>query len=162
MIGAGVFLVVVTVLWVLAFVSKRRFGALGLALAAGALLSLLWSGNLMGIVERTDLSFASVSAAGVASLILVLTPPALLLFSGPSYRSKYGRLIGATLFAVFAGALIAEPLSSTMVLDSGARSVFDLVVKYQVYIVTAGVAVALLDTFAIHTVAADSTRKSKH
>lgn len=151
MIGGVVLGVIVLVLWVLGFISRRRFGVLGLALAAGALMSMLWSSELIGLVEQANLTLASVSTAGLVSAALVLLPAFLLLFSGPAYRSKKGRAVGATLFAVFATVLIVEPFSSALVLDSVSRSVFDEVAQYQVQIATAGVVIALVDTLAIHT-----------
>jgi hypothetical protein len=152
---------VAVVFWVLAFVTKRRFGVLGLALAAGALLSSLWSQELIGIVNRSGLELASISTAGFISIVMVLAPAFLLLFSGPSYRNTRGRVVGAVLFAIFAAALIAEPLSSALVLDQAGRAVFDTVARYQVVIVTAGVLIALLDMLAVHTISG-SRSKSKH
>lgn len=143
--------ITVAVFWGLAFFSRRRFGVLGLALAAGALLSLLWAGQMVGIVERSNITLASISVAGLVSVGLVLAPAALLLFSGPSYTNKHGRVVGATLFAVFATTLITEPLSSALVLDAMGHSVFNIIADYQAYIVTGGVILALLDMLAIHT-----------
>ncbi len=143
--------IIAAVFWGLAFFSRRRFGVLGMALAAGALLSLLWAGQMVGIVERSSITFASISVAGLVSVGLVLAPAALLLFSGPSYTNKHGRIAGATLFAVFATALVAEPLSSALILDAAGHSVFNTIEQYQAYIVTGGVILALLDMLAIHT-----------
>ena len=162
MTGIIVIILVMAVFWVLAFFSKRRFGVLGLALAAGALLSMLWSGQLVGIVERSGITLASISTAGLVSAALVLLPAVLLLFSGPSYRNKHGRIGGATCFAIFATVLVAESISSALVLDSASRAVFDGIMRYQVYIVTIGVILALLDMLAIHTVGGGHTSKGKH
>lgn len=160
---AIVVLVVAAVLfWVLAFLTRRRFGVLGLALASGALLSALWSGQLVGVIDRSGVSLASISTAGAVSMALVLVPALLLLFSGPSYRGKRGRVIGAISFAVFATVLIAEPLSSALVLDSAGRSVFEGLAQYQVYIVTGGVLLALLDILAIHTIGGGHAKTKKH
>lgn len=161
MAGIMALAIVAAIFWGLAFFSRRRFGVLGLALAAGALLSLLWSSDMVGIIERSNISFASISTAGLVSIGLVLAPAALLLFSGPSYGNKHGRVVGATLFAAFATTLVIEPLSSTLILDAAARSIFDTVVKYQAYIVTAGVGVALFDMLAIHTTGGHAP-KAKH
>ncbi len=159
--GIIVLVVVAAIFWLLAFLTKRRFGVLGLALAAGALLSMLWSGQLVGIVERTGVSLASISTAGLVSALLVLLPALLLLFSGPSYRGKHGRVMGAVFFAVFATVLIIEPLSSAIALDAAGRAVFDGLMRYQPYIVTIGVMLALLDLLATHTVGGGRS-KSRH
>ena len=149
------------VFWGLAFFSKRRFGVLGLALAAGALLSMLWADQMVGIIERSNITLASVSTAGLVSAIMVLAPAALLLFSGPSYINKHGRVAGATLFAVFATVLVVNPLSSMLILDAAGRSIFQTISGIQPYIVTGGVIMALLDLLAIHTTGGHST-KGKH
>ncbi len=162
MIGAVALAVVLAVFWVLAYFSKRRFGVLGLALASGALISQAWSGQLIGLLERADISLASLSMAGVVSIGLVLLPAAVLLFSGPSYGSKKGRAIGAGLFAVFAITLVAEPISSMLVLDELGRTFFDYLASHQAYIITAGVVLAVLEVLATHTVSGRSKPKSKH
>lgn len=149
------------VFWGLAYFSKRRFGVLGLALASGALLSSLWATDMVGIIEKTNITFASVSMAGLVSSVIVLAPAALLLFSGPSYNNKHGRVAGATLFAVFATVLVAGPLSSTLILDAAGRAVFQTISNLQAYIVTGGVIMALLDMLAIHTTGGH-TSKGKH
>lgn len=160
----GVFILggVLVVLWLLAYTSRRRFGVLGLALAAGALLGLVWSGDVVGVVERSGFTTASISTAGMVSMALVLMPAGILLLSGPSYRTKKARAIGALLFAALATALIIEPLSSTLILNSESRTLFDTVVAYQAYIATVGVAVALLDILATHTISGGRSRKTRH
>ena len=156
-----ILVIVAAIFWILALFSKRRFGVLGLALASGALLSSLWSNRMVGIIENTDISFASISIAGLVSTVIVLAPAALLLFSGPSYTKKHGRMAGAILFAVFATALIAGPLSSTLILDTMGRSIFQTISNLQPYIVTIGIIIALLDMLAVHTVNS-LTPKGKH
>lgn len=162
MTGVVILGISVVLFWVLAFLSGRRFGVLGLALAAGAFLSHAWSGQLIGLLERADVTLASLSMAGVVSISLVLLPAAVLLFSGPSYGSKKGRAVGAGLFAVFAITLVAEPISSMLVLDELGRTFFDYLASHQAYIITAGVALAVLEVLATHTVSGRSKPKSKH
>ena len=47
---ALVFAVILIALFGLAFLTKRRFGVLGLALAAGAMLSSLWAESLTPVI----------------------------------------------------------------------------------------------------------------
>ena len=51
MVTLGVFVVLGLILFGLAFMTRRRFGVLGLALAAGSVLSSLWAAPLIGIIE---------------------------------------------------------------------------------------------------------------
>lgn len=147
----GVLVVTGLVLFGLAFMTKRRFGVLGLALSAGALLSSLWANDLVGIVERSGFSTASITTAGLVSAALVIAPALLLLFSGPSYRSTRGKLIGSLLFTVFASALLIEPLGRSLVLDPAAKTIYDTVASYSQIVISAGIVLSLFDLLAIHT-----------
>lgn len=162
MTGVVALVVGLVVFWLLAYVSKRRFGVLGLALAAGALISRAWSDQLLGLLERADVTLASLSMTGVVSICLVLLPAAVLLFSGPAYQNKRGRVVGAILFATLATTLVAEPISSMLVLDTLGRTVFDYLAIYHNYIITVGVVLAVLEVLAIHTVGGKGKSKSKH
>lgn len=150
MSGVGALVVFIVVLWLLAFMTKRRFGVLGLALAAGALLSSLWSRDMVALLDSFGLSFATLSTAGFVAIAIVLLPAFLLLFSGPSYKTARARIVGATLFAVLAVTLIAVPLERAIPLDGLGRSLFELIDRYSVYIITGGVVLALLDILGIH------------
>ena len=159
--GIGMLLVFVVVLWLLAFMTKRRFGVLGLALTAGAFLSSLWSRDMTALIESFGLSFASLSTAGFVAIVIVILPAILLLFSGPSYKSSGARILGATLFAILAVTLIAAPLERAIPLNGVGKSVFDFIDTYGVYIVTASVVLSLLDILGIH-VSRGHERKGKH
>ena len=151
---ALVFIVVLVLLFALAFVTKRRFGVLGLALAAGAMLSSLWATKLTPLVEQAGVSVDRPPLETIVAVVLVLLPAVLLLFSGPSYRELPMRLIGAFCFAALALALLVEPLASALVLQGNSKEIYDFFVDNRVYIVTAGLILALLDILV--------TRTSKH
>lgn len=148
--------------WLLAYLTRRRFGVLGLALASGALLSAMWSRELVSVIEKSSLGLASISTAALISSILVFLPAVLLLFSGPSYRGRHGRMIGSILFAVFCVVLLAEPVSGLLVLDVNSRMIFDAIADNRAYIVTIFVVLAVLDLLAVHTVGGGHNAKTKH
>lgn len=148
---ALVFVVVLVVLFGLAFFTKRRFGVLGLALAAGAMLSSLWADTLTPIIEDAGVSVEVPPMITVVSVSLVLLPAVLLLFSGPSYRDLPMRLFGAFAFAALALALLIEPLGSALVLQGDSQKVYEFFADNRVYIVTAGLVLALVDIFMTHT-----------
>ena len=148
---AIVFIVVLLVLFGLAYVTKRRFGVLGLALAAGSMLSELWADKLTPIVAEAGVIVERPPLITVVSVALVLLPAILLLFSGPSYRETPMRLLGAFLFAALAFALLIEPLGSALVLQGEGKQVYDIVSDNRVYIVTAGLILALFDLLGTHT-----------
>lgn len=154
---ALIFIVVLGFLFGLAFLTKRRFGVLGLALAAGAMLSSLWAATLTPILEQAGVSVQAPPLLTLVSVGLVLLPAVLLLFSGPSYKEMVPRLIGAFLFAALALALLVEPLGSALILTGQSKEVYDFFVTNRVYIVTVGLVAALFDILATH-----SPRHRKH
>lgn len=150
--------VILLILFGMAYVTKRRFGVLGLALAAGAMLSELWAEKLTPVVASTGLQLMAPPLATVVAVVLVLLPAILLFTSGPTYTKKTERLIGALLFALLAVALLIEPLGSGLVLEGEALTVYEYLYEYRVYIVTTGLVIALLDLLFTKT----PSFKSKH
>lgn len=157
---ALVFGIVLVVLFALAFLTKRRFGVLGLALAAGAMLSSLWAETLTPIIAQAGVTVDRPPLIMLVSVALVLLPAVLLLFSGPSYKDLPMRLVGALCFAALALALLVEPLGSALVLTGDSKTVYDFFVTNRVYIVTGGLILALLDLLTTHT--SRRHKSSKH
>lgn len=142
------------------FVTGRRFGALSLALAAGALLSSLWEDRLAAIVAEIPVTLAGISASELASIILVVAPAILLLLGGPSYATARGKLLGAVLFTVFTLVLVAEPLRHVLLSDATGKVLYETIVAYRPLIVTAGLAIGLFDMMTTRSGAA--SHKAKH
>ncbi|MES2876702.1 MAG: hypothetical protein V4678_04510 [Patescibacteria group bacterium] len=157
---AIVFFIVLLSLFGLAYFTKRRFGVLGLALAAGSMLSELWAVELTPLVRDAGLVVQNPPLITVVSVVLVLLPVAFLLFSGPSYRGSAQRVIGAFLFAALAFALLIEPLGSALVLQGEGRIVYDFFVENQVYIVTIGLVIAVFDLLGAHS--AKAAKSARH
>ena len=148
---AIVFVVIILLLFALAYVTKRRFGVLGLALAAGSMLSELWAAQLTPVVRDAGLILQNPPLITIVSVVLVLLPAIFLLFSGPSYRGSPRRLFGAFLFASLAFALLVEPLGSALVLQGEGRMIYEFFANNRVYIVTVGLIVAVFDLLGAHT-----------
>ncbi len=142
---ALVFTIILVALFLLAFVTKRRFGVLGLALAAGAMISSLWAETLTPILEQAGVSVQAPPLLTLVAVTLVLLPAVLLLFSGPSYKDLVPRVVGAFLFAALALALLVEPLGSAIVVTNESRVVYNFVADNRVYIVTLSLIIALGD-----------------
>lgn len=155
---AIVYGVTLLMLFGLAYFTKRRFGVLGLALAAGAMLSSLWAQQLTPLVKSTGFDIAVPPLATVVAVVLVLLPAVLLLTSGPAYHKKSEQIIGALLFATLAVALLIEPLGSGLVLQGDSKQVYDWFYQNRVYIVTIGLVAALIDLLFAKT----SGHKAKH
>lgn len=146
-----IFLIVIAALFALAYMTKRRFGVLGLALAAGAMLSELWVGNLTPIIASAGVVLVQPPLESVVSAGLILLPAILLLFSGPVYKGKVQRIIGSIAFAVLATALLLPPLGSALVIDDTARPIYDTFVQYRPAIITATLIYALADLLITKT-----------
>jgi hypothetical protein len=132
-------------LFVIAFLTKRRFGVLGLALAAGAMLSSLWVADLTPVVAQAGLVLVKPPLESVVAAALILLPALLLLTSGLSYHSGMQRFVGALLFAVLATTLLLEPLGSALIIEGQGESVYDFLTTYHATIVTACLVVAIID-----------------
>lgn len=141
----SIFVAVLILLFVFAYITKRRFGILGLALAAGAMLSSLWSETLTPIIAGAGVTITNPPLISVVGSALVLLPAVLLLFHGPTYRKHSERLFGALLFALLAVAFLSEPLGSTFILTGENKQIYDLVIANRVYIVTIGLVFSILD-----------------
>lgn len=146
-----VFLIVIVTLFVVAFLTRRRFGVLGLALTAGATLSSLWAIQLTPLVAKAGLELVAPPLENVVAAGLVLLPAVLLFFSGPTYHHATERVIGSLAFAILALAFLLEPLGSSLVLDTTSRTIYNFVVHNRVYIVTLGLAFAIFDLLTTRT-----------
>jgi len=154
-----VYAVALVALFVLAYVTKRRFGVLGLALAAGAMLSSLWADQLTPLVQQHGFDLTTPPLLTVVSVVLVLLPALLLLLSGPTYHKKVEQVIGALLFSLLAVALLVEPLGSSLALQGDSLQVYNWFMEHRVWLVTLGLVAALVDLLFAKT---PKHSKSKH
>jgi hypothetical protein len=146
-----IFLMIIALLFATAYFTKRRFGVLGLALVAGAMLSTLWVGNLTPIIAQVGIVIVRPPLESVVSAGLILLPALLLLSSGPSYKSHPQRIIGSLAFAVLAIALLLEPLGSALVIDKVGQPVYDFFVSNRVAIITICLVLAIIDILMTKT-----------
>ena len=142
-----IFLIVIASLFALVFFTKRRFGVLGLALAAGAMLSNLWVGDLTPIIADAGFVLVKPPLASVVAASLILLPAVLLLFSGPTYKSMPQRIGGAIAFAILATALLLDPLGSALVIEGAGKSVYEYMTAHRTLIITVGLVLAVVDVF---------------
>lgn len=146
-----VFLIVIASLFALAFFTKRRFGVLGLALAAGAMLASIWAGDITPFIAKAGFVLVKPPLLSVVTAAITILPAVLLLFSGPTYKSMPQRIGGATAFAVLATVLLLDPLQSALVIDGVGKSVYDYMVEHKMLFVTVGLVLAILDVFVTRT-----------
>lgn len=147
------------VFFVLAFLSKRRFGTLGLALAAGALLANQLTVWLAGNLTNFDIYTGILPEKVAANIALTLLPALALLLSGPAYVKRKQAVVGAAAFAVMATMLILAPLASVLPSDENSRTLLLFIANYNDIILTALIVFAIVDAWLTHNV---TSHKKKH
>lgn len=140
-----IYIIIAAGLFTVAFITKRRFGLLGLALAAGSILSEIWGNTLTRLAPGfLNLSASSLLSAIVLSVVIVL-PAVLLMLHGDTYKTMLGRLVGAGMFMILAMAFLIEPLGQVFMLNG--VEIYDQLVNYKTFIVGIGLIVAIADLF---------------
>ncbi len=134
------------VLFAVSFVSRRRFGLLGLALAAGSILSSLWGNDASFVVGASGLPSSPLVTAATLS-VLVLLPSILLLFHGYTYKNIAGRVIGSLMFTLLAMAFLVQPLGYALTLQGFGANTYTLLVQNKDTIIGFGMIFAVVDLF---------------
>lgn len=132
-------------LFFVSFITKRRFGVLGLALAAGAVLSTHWADTLTPLLEKQGVVLVAPPLGIVVQSVLILAPAFLLLFSGPGYNKPMLRIIGSLAFAALGVVFLANVLASSLILDGPSKAFFTQLHTYQSLIIVVGIIGALVD-----------------
>lgn len=138
---------VLVLLFVMSFATKRRFGVLGLALAAGALLSANWSGTLTPFIQSQGIAFISPPLQVVVEVALILLPAIALLFNGPTYSKMWQRVLGSIGFALLGYTLLAGTLNTILQVDEPGLSFYAFMKGYANVIIVVGVIAAVTDAF---------------
>lgn len=147
-------------LFLLALMSRRRFGTLGFALAAGSLLASTMTRDFSNFLADFDIETGSIPYVTAARILLILAPPLLLLLSGPSYPSRKSALFGSLCFTLLGTLLLLGPISEIVPYDDRARQLLSLISPYTNLALALLVALAIVDTWLIHTTKALKPEKS--
>lgn len=141
-----IFALVAVSLFGAAFVAKRRFGLLALAMAAGSMLSGIWGYNAGLIVSGLGIPSSPLASAVTLALITLL-PAAVLLFHGYTYKTLIGRVVGASLFTLLALAFLIGPLGHVLTPHGLGANVYAWLIDNRTFIIGAGLIVAVIDLF---------------
>ncbi len=155
-----VLVVLLAALFVLSYITKRRFGVLGLALCAGSLLSAGWTSTLTPWVESHGISVVSPPLSAVVSTLLILGPALLLLFSGPTYSSQLQRIAGAAGFAILSFVFLLQPIGVAFVFDDSTSQIYQMIQQNSNVIIVIGIMAALGDILITRT--PHHSKKSSH
>lgn len=139
------------VLFGLAFLTKRRLGILGLALAAGSVISSLWVNDLTPLVAKAGFTLSQPPLESVVAAVLLVVPAAFLLIGGPVYKGSYGRVVGSLLFALLALFLMLDILESSLVIEGVGQTVFTMLRDWQMLGTSVILMLAIFDALSIRT-----------
>ena len=140
------------VLFILAFLFNRRFGVLGLSLAAGYIIYNLWSSKLSDFIAFFELpDLGIVSARTVVGLAIIILPSLILLLGGPSYKTTYGRLIGSLGYAVLATLFCVNALLFSLPVFAEGKIFFDFIKNNEEYIITVALIMATIDAMHLYS-----------
>ncbi|MDB5179648.1 MAG: conserved rane protein of unknown function [Candidatus Saccharibacteria bacterium] len=152
MIVVVILLALVLALFAGAFLSKRRFGVLGLGLTAGAIISPIWGDNAGFVVSSTGLVAEGPLVNAIALSALILVPAVLFMFHGYRYKHIFGRVIGSLLFTLLAAAFLVGPIGSALTLTGPAGNAYQWVVSNHELIISIGVTFTIVDFLLSKTV----------
>lgn len=142
---AIIFVIVWSILFAVVFFTKRRFGLLGLALAAGSILSGLWSQDLTPLIRQMGLEIISPPLSSIVAAVLVLLPAVVLLFISPTNKKMIHRAIDAVAFAFVALAFLLPVLGDALILEEQGLEIYSFLTEYRNWIITTGIGYALVD-----------------
>ena len=157
-----IILSIAVVLFLLAFLTKRRFGVLGLGLAAGVVLSQLWAVTLAAILQGQGVPVSPLSYSTVGQVAIILIPSLLLLIGGPKYHDKKGAIIGALLYAAFAVLFVIAPITRDFAVAGDTSPIFDFIAQWQNVLIALGVVLAIIDMMLAHGPKFPRHGKEKH
>jgi len=149
-------------LFTLAFLTKRRYGVLGLGLTAGLVLSQELSKELAGVMTASDFPVEPLTFQSAASMILILAPALALLFAGPKYQDHKLAIAGSVMFAVYGTLLLFGPLTMSLpITDPSVQPTIDWIAKNSSIIISIGVIAAVADLMHSHA-KIPLSKKGKH
>lgn len=145
MSASFIYAVLLLTLFTICYFMRRRFGILGLALAAGAIVSELWSTSATTYLQDMGMSVMTPSLTLLVAVLITILPAFLLLFAGPTYKKTLERIIGSLLFAVLGVVLIIPQIGGELVYDPIGLTVNSFVEANRSLIIAAGFFAAVVD-----------------
>lgn len=145
-----IILAIAALLFGLAFITKRRFGVLGLALCAGLVLS----GTLPGlgnVISSMGVVVPGVHPDVLAESLLILLPSLVLVFGGPRYQPGIIAIISSILYAAFAIVLLLGPLGDVLDLDATGERIVEAARGANTLLLSGLVVLSLIDVILMRT-----------
>ena len=139
-------------LFVLSFLTRRRFGILGLALFAGSYLAHTWTGAATPFIEKVglDLTRLGVPTSIFVGALLTLLPAIILLANSPKYKGKEAKFFGSLGFTALAIILLVPMLKPAFIGDSTSDNLDTFIVANYSILITIGLIASIVDLFLSH------------
>ncbi len=161
MMTAAIFAGIGVVLFFASLVSKRRFGVLGLALAAGFVLSGIWDKTAGLLISLASFIPEGTWNEAVAKSLIILAPAGILLFHGVTYKTMAARIFGSLLFTGLALTFLMSSLVSVLPSDGLSKQVIDWFQSNRSLLISFGLIVAVFDLFLTKSAKAHDDKKGK-
>jgi len=139
-----IIIVVLLALFILAFLSRRRFGYLGLGLTAGIILSGQSYDFLETFFSVFNEFYGDLSPSQITSILLCIVPSLILMLSGPKYHGTKMRLIGALMYLVMAAFAILPFIMSSLNLPN---EVNNFIMSSHTIVISIGIVISIIDCF---------------
>lgn len=144
-----IYLGIIALLFAASMLAGRRYGLLGLALAAGSILSSLWSYDAQLVVSTISFIHNGPVTTAVTLSLLVLLPAIVLMFHGFKHKNIASRIVGSVVFALLGAAFLVDPLGPVLPSQVVGFDVYGLMVRYKSVIISVGLVLAVVDLFFI-------------
>lgn len=134
-------------LFLLLFITKRRLGAVGLALVAGSVLANLGAQTASKALSNAGVTFTAFPLEQLVTALLVIVPALFVLPGSPAYHTKLLRLVGSIVFAGLGVGLLLGAIEGSVIIDKNGVSVYNFLSQNRSLFIIAGVVAALVDLF---------------
>jgi hypothetical protein len=131
-------------LFLLAFLSRRRFGQLGLALAAGVLLAGQNYRFIEDIFQILKEYLGGITPSQAAAILLVLAPSLILMLCGRKYSGMKMRILGSLMYTIMAGFAILPFVLGSTDLPSDVKNIIS---TSHTAVISIGIVLAVVDNF---------------
>lgn len=159
--GLVVCIIIFAVLFATLYVTKRRFGVLGLALAAGFVLSDIWQTEGALLANFLGIPMGMITTM-VVSVTITLLPSVVLLFCGNKYNKIYSRLFGAILFSLLGLAFVISPISKAMTVQGFGADFYNFFIDNRQMMIGIGIVAAVIDIIFTKKTVVISNKKHSH
>lgn len=142
-----IFFTLVALLFGGSYVTKRRFGVLGLALAGGSVLAKVWGEEAGLLFSAEGLRLGTLSPENFSLVVILLLPAFALMLHGPRHDSSLQKIGAPFLFTLLALALALQPLQPLLTSSGTGIAIYRNLMQYRDLIVSVGVVLSLADIF---------------